>query len=236
MLKRINWQFIVELLVLGVGIRVAFIYSGQLREMIDANTISRESLTSVQRAFIVSRDVQKGRHVIQDSSKPHAIWVFTMPWENTGTTPATITSQAFFADQLRDEPTEEQFMRKPLIQPSVTGPKAIRNIGNAGLTEIDLFGRELPHENKGLQLMPIQTIAIKNGPMHICWGWVTYRDVFPNTALHVTEFCQVLSAIMIQKDNPQAPFGFAWMPCNHHNCADEQCEDYKAVTNLQSQN
>lgn len=203
-----------------------------LSKMTESNNINRESLESVQRAFVVSHDVTQGRHIITDQEGEHAIWSFTMPWENTGTTPASITSQAFFADKLSGEPTEEQFARKPLIQNAVMGPKAIRNVGNVTATDISLFGHELPHRDQDVIAMPIQTLIQYGGPLQVFWGWVTYRDILPNTQLHVTEFCEYLSSIVIVRDNPQTPFGFGWLPCDHHNCADKQCEDYKAIVEL----
>jgi hypothetical protein len=155
-----------------------------------------------------------------------------MPWENTGTTPANITSQAFFEDKLPAEPTEEQFLKKPLIQNAVMGPKAVRNVGNIVATDINLFGRELPHRDRDIIAMPIQTLTQYGGSLHVFWGWVTYRDIFSDTPLHVTEFCEYLSAVVVIRDNPQSPLGFAWMPCEHHNCADEHCNDYNDVVAL----
>lgn len=231
--QRIDWsQVVLDTLLLIVGIRLACIYSGQLKAMLDSNKISRESLTSVQRAFIVPHEVQQRRSILHSPADEHAVWYFTMPWENTGTTPANITSQAFFEDKLAAEPTEEQFIKKPLMQNALVGPKAVRNVGNVTLTEINLFGQELPHQNKEIIAMPIQTLTAEDGRLYVFWGWVTYNDAFPNTPLRITEFCQALTAIVVVRDTPQTPFGFAWVPCDHHNCADEHCDDYQRIVDL----
>jgi hypothetical protein len=60
---RIGWsQVVLDLLLLRVGIKLAFIYSGQLTQMIESNRISRESLESVQRAFITYHSIQTSRN------------------------------------------------------------------------------------------------------------------------------------------------------------------------------
>jgi hypothetical protein len=193
--------------------------------------ITRESMQSVQRAFVVSKDVAPSRHIINDKSGERAIWSFTMPWENTGTTPGIITSQAFFQAPFASEPTEEQFARRPLAQSAIMGLKAVRAVGNVTASDIDIFGFELPHLDADVIKMPIHTLTLK-GPRHIFWGWVTYRDVFSRTPLHLTEFCEAMIGAVMLPDNPASPLGFFWLPCDHHNCADEHCDDYKGIVAL----
>jgi hypothetical protein len=231
---RIDWsQVVLDSLLLIVGIWLACIYSGQLKAMLDSNEINRESLTSVQRAFIVAHDIQPSRNVVRDPTGDRGIWSLNIPMENTGTTPANVTAQAFFTDSLASEPNEAQFAQKPLIQSAVMGPKTIRPIGNVGESDVELLGREFPYRaNDIAALPPIQTTIINGGRWHIFWGWVTYRDIFPKTPLHVTEFCQIMGAAILVRDTPQEPFRFGWTPCGHHNCADEQCDDYQRIVEI----
>lgn len=231
---RIDWsQVVLDTLLLVVGIKLACIYSGQLSAMLDSNEINRESLTSVQRAFIVAHDIQPSRNVVRDPIGDRGIWSLNIPMENTGTTPASITAQAFFTGSLVSEPNETQFAQKPLIQSAVMGPRTIRPIGNVGESDVELLGREFPYRaNDIAALPPIQTTIISGGRWHMFWGWVTYRDIFPKTPLHVTEFCQIMGAAILVRDTPQTPFRFGWQPCEHHNCADELCEDYQRIVDL----
>ncbi len=186
----------------------AWIFQGQL------NT-SREELVSVQRAFVVPHDVAQARHIIHDQRGEHAVWTFTTPWENTGTTPATITSQAFFEDSLPDEPTENQFARGVLLQNALLAPKAVRNVGNVYATDTQLFGRNLPDLDKEIATMPFRTNFTFGPPFHFFWGWVTYMDIFPKTPVHVTEFCEYLSAILIIADSDGSRSGFR-ADSDHH--------------------
>jgi hypothetical protein len=159
-----------------------------------------------------------------------------MPCDNTGTTPANVTAQGFFSATLPVEPTEEQFVAgRPLIQSVLIGPKANRNVGNFNATELSLFGVQLPDEGSDIVATPtIQTAAASNP--HYFWGWVSYHDVFPKTDLHITEFCQVLAGISLDRSNASLPFGFGYIPCGHHNCADKYCEDYVSIVALAAKN
>jgi hypothetical protein len=57
------------------------------------------------------------------------------------------------------------------------------------------------------------------------WGWVKYRDVFPNTPEHVTRYCAELSGVL-GYNNPDltAPVVFQQAGCtNSYSCVDEEC-------------
>jgi hypothetical protein len=60
------------------------------------------------------------------------------------------------------------------------------------------------------------------------YGWVTYRDIFKDTPTHVTEFCRRLAGFIPRPQTGSADI--EWEYCDHHNCADEDCPDYKAKT------
>jgi hypothetical protein len=74
------------------------------------------------------------------------------------------------------------------------------------------------------------------------WGWIVYKDIFPNTPIHVTEFCNHLLATGYtapDSDNPLPPpvtsnstITTNWESCKKHNCIDQYCEDYDEVVKL----
>jgi hypothetical protein len=47
-----NWHFFTQIVLLLVGVYVAWIYSRQLDQMIESNHLNQEALVSVQRAFV----------------------------------------------------------------------------------------------------------------------------------------------------------------------------------------
>lgn len=56
--KRLEvWKFVGEVIIIIITLYIACVYSGQLNQMIESNRISRESLQSVQRAFITVNPV-----------------------------------------------------------------------------------------------------------------------------------------------------------------------------------
>jgi hypothetical protein len=70
------------------------------------------------------------------------------------------------------------------------------------------------------------------------WGWMAYRDIFPGTQVHVTEYCYSMTELS-EITEPGQPFEpnspgfhhrrFTFVACARHNCTDENCEDYKDV-------
>ncbi len=61
------------------------------------------------------------------------------------------------------------------------------------------------------------------------WGWLLYRDAFPNTKVHLTEFCLKTTNI-IPKDGD---YDFSATVCGSpHNCVDEFCDDYSAMVTM----
>jgi len=56
------------------------------------------------------------------------------------------------------------------------------------------------------------------------WGTVKYRDIFPETKRHITEFCTSIFAV---PDNSNR-LRLTGEECDRHNCSDEECPDYDA--------
>ena len=66
------WRFIAEVIILAVTIRIAFIYSGQLCQMIESNTINRESVETVQRAFLSFNRLEAARVIDPMNPREHS--------------------------------------------------------------------------------------------------------------------------------------------------------------------
>jgi len=183
----------------------------------DSNQINRETLVSVQRAFVTFKGFRTGLSDERCNSEVKTFFRVQAIWENSGTTPAIATVSSFNFKELPDEPDETEFKGAHQLSDfsiGTIGPKA---------------------ELMSLPLSIPQSLILCDQPgssRRFCsWGWIVYRDVFPKTKLHVTEFCQKLNETRI----PMAPAtGIAteWATCRHHNCADENCEDYQAIANI----
>jgi hypothetical protein len=77
--------------------------------------------------------------------------------------------------------------------------------------------------------------SISDSERYFFWGWIVYRDVFKDSPVHVTEWCRVatasgraISESDKNKSHPVVHLDF----CEEHNCADDQCKDYKQITDF----
>jgi hypothetical protein len=59
------------------------------------------------------------------------------------------------------------------------------------------------------------------------WGWVTYRDVFPGTPPHRTEYCLQLTKWGGDPLNPAGSYSMGFNFCPIHNCTDDECRSAK---------
>lgn len=196
----------------------------------DANDISRQTLKSVNRAYITSAGVNSG--IIQNLWPIGSnLWQFDPIWENVGNTPASPVIHDFFAQILDGgEPNEERFVgietQYPvfMIGPHVRQEGVIRFVQQSELLEA--------------------RVGATNNKIFFAWGWIAYRDVITKDP-HVTEFCLELKEIGFSEpiQFPKAPGGvpaippgakpsFRWTGCNQHNCFDENCKDYERIEEL----
>jgi hypothetical protein len=195
--------------------------SKQVAGIQESNRISRESLESVQRAFLTLTNVDMNR--LKRSAESH-YYEFVPTYENTGATQATGSINYFNYGVLDDEPSEAAFIGEINLRSAraTIGPKMTQGGGRKFVEENVIFGIDLGDN-------PLSTLPGARFNKHIVmWGWAAYQDVFPRTRPHITEFCQKLIGYQVAPDpNPAQMIRFSGAGCNHHNCTDEDCDDYK---------
>jgi len=200
----------------------------QWSAMKDSNKINRDSLTSVQRAFVTFQGVQLDTPPV--SMKPRTIaWVFSGVVENSGVTPAINKIEYFTgSNELRGEPSEEQFVGSEKDRPiGEIGPKVTKRVGQVIKQEDFVLG--------GFSLL-----QIGEEPFHkflashdvFVWGWVAYRDIFPTTPPHVTEFCEHMTGVMAINSPQGLVPKLQFSECRQHNCVDDHCSDYKTIADM----
>jgi hypothetical protein len=193
----------------------------------EANKISRESLESVQRAYLTFPPSPE----VEIYGMPNGPLVtLNMPIENNGNTaahkirdrvscvtPMGIPSNSSFPD------INGRYCGTPW---AATGANVIPAKGSLLSQKIQLETRildEFMKQNQGpwpkrfgLPSQPSRSIRF--------YGWVTYRDIFDKTREHLSEFCRDLATFVIVPPNQgQAQ----WAYCPAHNCTDEDCPDYE---------
>jgi hypothetical protein len=195
----------------------------------ESNQINRESLTSVQRAFVVLQGTQDFTFLNRDKRGEHVVFRFFSHLQNSGATPAKGVQQMFTGDKLPNEPTEAQFIQGAYSKAYIVGPKADYAFGNV----MEPLSVLLP--NAPMTIAAIQSVTY-TGPRFTFWGWFSYRDIFPKTPIHVTEWCQIMVDIAGRPNTegfgPNIAWQFNFENCEHHNCADDDCPDHAQIVAL----
>jgi hypothetical protein len=197
----------------------------QVRAAIEANKISRESFTSVQRAFVTVATFDMSVRIGPRPSDGSQIkyWWFTPNIKNSGNTPTknmnylaiascAPTPAGLGAKQImyceaagfREPSDPADILGKPQIRSgtAIVGPQATVPVGGVGVTE-DFIK------------------ALENGIPWFLYGIIQYNDIFPNSPTHVTKFCYQIIANISDKGELFPTYNF----CTHWNCADDDCDD-----------
>lgn len=199
----------------------------QWRAMNESNQINRQSLESVQRAFITFHTITQERTVRRYPSGDKHYWYFMGSIDNSGNTPAIDMIRYFGSGS--EAPSEEQFVgdRNIEFRAFTLGPKAAAIIGPKEESEASVFGSDL-----GVDLRKTFTSEPKN---LFFWGWIAYRDVFPKTELHITEFCQRLSGAELTSDGKAFQLLYTTCPSANHDCTDQNCRDYEQIAGFSAE-
>jgi hypothetical protein len=181
---------------------------------------ARDALVVSERAFVAFSGL--GTPIPYFLSGTVAAGAYTIPiqWTNAGTT-ATKKGAVYVGHRVSPKPLPDNFdyPSDSPRQPFVIGPKGTA-AWDYGVPAAEL-------------------LAVQSEGKHIYfWGWNTYRDIFPQTPVRLTEFCVDVAYIM-QPTVPGQPadakrLGPTILPkyssCPKHNCYDEECPDYKERT------
>ncbi len=199
----------------GITFVYAVVSIAQWQALRSANEFNRKALESVQRAF-----------VFFDTGEPKSAFAngevateFIFKAINSGTTPTKnlrMHVSFSYGDSPTPDPTFPDYWEPGLphtYNRTVLGPKS----------DFDLFGQPIPNR---------MIVAIRDEGKHMFyWGWAEYWDVFDDTLKHLTEFCYELH-VTRGAEVPPPPAGthnvnLGWDHCEHYNCYDEECADYK---------
>jgi hypothetical protein len=198
-----------------------------------ADTAS-SALVSVQRAFVTYDETDVDSYPTSIRPTNQEAWAFTAKLENSGTTPAVSAIREFAVNNtLRAEPTDLEFLGPNINQPiGEIGPRGTTMMGPIVKPNEFVMGN-YPFTPASVTSQEFQKFF--NSRKVFVWGWVGYRDVFPNTAPHVTEFCKLIKTVGIELSNGTAPSLTRFVPtvilesCVKHNCTDESCKDYPNI-------
>jgi hypothetical protein len=205
----------VEMITLGALILYAAIAAVQGCLMYESNKITREALTSVQRASVFFAGTGSIKRIVS-SGQIIAIQL-TLQWENGGTTPTRqAKSEVNWKTFPGDIPADFDF----------------QDVGNVRRNDFFISPKTAGNATETIPIGDI--ISAQKGKTRLfVWGWITYRDIFSKTPLRLTEFCDELTNIQSSTESitdPSANITADFSLCITHNCSDEDCKDYKDKT------
>ena len=191
----------------------------QWREMQISNSINREALISVQRAFIT---VKTPFTAFVGTNKTNARWQFQHQFENSGVTPTLEAVQyCTYLYQRNELPRGFTFPDGIDLK---SGEKAVSPFDSMVIGPKQVMS-PLPFYLPASLIAAIQSHDLKL----YMWGWVRYRDQFAQSPVHVTEFCYEVDSIIGDVSTRGAPVQWSYRYCPEHNCVDQKCKDYTAI-------
>jgi hypothetical protein len=220
-----KWAIGTNFLLIIMGTVALCVYYGQLSQMRIAVDISKDSLVSVQRAFVTFKIISNNALLPQKPGGDKS-YMFSAEWENLGVTPAKNVIQRFSIHRLPAEPDGKVFWGQEEISgapqsPTVVGPKGTISVGPVIVLESYILPK-IPARRRG-------TYVVNTDQYTYFWGWVAYRDIFPGTRRHVSEFCTYLVGGFAEELSERSPMEFKYRMCKDHNCTDEDCTDYEQL-------
>jgi hypothetical protein len=205
-----------------------FVGYWQWSAMRENNKISRESFTSVQRAFVTISSFDTPIRLGDVPGQPGKLvkyWWFIPNIRNNGNTP-TKDMQYFVGATCPREMTWSMpgrmaiacdFTRQDILDPvDIFQKPAFKDMGSAAI-----LGPQSAIGLGGIGITENSIQAILNGYQMYLFGLVYYHDIFPDTPQHITKFCYQIGANRSDNDEIVSSFGF----CTHWNCADDECKD-----------
>lgn len=205
------------LIVSVVGLFLVLAYTTvaafQWCEMRQATNLTREALTSVQRAFVFyTPDVQPSWITDKVGSTKIVAWTYFIPRKNTGTTGTRNLREYVSASYGTDAITESFDFHDSGDGVSGSANPQVTNFFQTG------------------QIPTASVQAAQNGKQHIyVFGWIRYNDVFEGTPERITKFCFEVHPLSGDYTNTKGgPFGTKANFCTVgsktiHNCSDEDC-------------
>jgi hypothetical protein len=184
----------------------------QWRVAREAADVARDSLVSVQRAYVTFLNDMKVQGDISDPKAMKVVlWEFSVQVENSGTTPTrdAIIDAAIHTSE-NDLPDDFGYPDSPgPHQLIVLGPKA-----RAGTNTVTAT----PETMKAVQDKKTRLFI---------YGYCSYKDIFQSAQdpHRVTKFCFELKTFGGDPFSALGPHNAFWATCPHHNCTDEDCSE-----------
>jgi hypothetical protein len=206
-LERDRYDFIT----LGIGLvgLIVVIYYTTINYWL--YSVTKESLVDVQRAYVVYTGLSPFGFLDVRNKRTPTVQINPV-WANTGKTP-TKNLRIYVSTP------------KEIVAPYKASDLNFRKEADVTYTQLYIApGLTVHGGGKTLSLDDLHAIRDGKKQMYV-WGCAWYDDVFPRTAHHVTEFCDVIDAAYFDPKDETKPTAVGTDFCSVHNCADDECAD-----------
>jgi len=203
------------LVIMGSSIVYTVYAKKQWKVMRESNRINRESLESVQRAFVSEAPISVTR--IDDPKTAKIIgWTVSFGWVNNGATPTKdMTSHVSVRADNTPLPDSFDFPDQWTEgEPHIVRATFIASKATVGSLSFSITDEALDKVKAGTYFINV-------------WGRAPYHDIFTNSPEHITKFCSQLRMTGIPGDpRITVPFQFDVCPQLRSTCADSECVDH----------
>jgi hypothetical protein len=174
-----------------------------------ANTQANETSIATQRAFITFSGPYLEKLVENNVLTGYRIHI---PMLDGGTTAAKV-----------------EFEESAAVQDAIPGDQTNFDALTQSERSHYVFGPKQTYDPQGAVLTVSDFEAIEKGKHTFVWGWAVYRDTFPGTETHLSEYCLAFSNPKWSKPNhsdPTVDILVTNLPCQAHYCYEHDCKDY----------
>lgn len=174
-----------------------------------------EAAKAAQRAFVTFSGITV-KHFGLKKGQVTGVAV-DIQWRNTGGSAARTVFSRINASERADE-LPEGFNYPDLGTFGDQGSQAV-----VGTSQVITSSLKLPIS---------QLTALREKRSRIfCWGWLTYKDIFRDSPLRLSEFSIELFVNVAKGDipisSPENTIHIDYLAWRDHNCTDEDCKDYE---------
>jgi len=199
----------------ALGLQVLFLRLA-FKEARRSGDIARDAMVAGERAFVFA--VALNSYWELDGTTQTYSWRFRPLWRNSG-----------------DTPTRNMLMHSECVVRETRLPAgfdfayATAETGTALLApHMDASGGLAPRPpHPAVTAQDI--VGAQQGQKYVyIWGWARYSDVFPDTPVHLTRFCWLITCLGNPLTHDPAEetkkITFSWILNSEGNCADDECQ------------
>jgi hypothetical protein len=194
-----NWIFSWLLVLVGAGQAAVLLYTALVTsKTANAAKKSADALIAAERAYVFVKAIDAIE--MRDAKGNVVGWQSVVVWRNSGTTP-TKDMTTFINWCPFDKPIDENFYFADSVDGTIPYP------GHS------FIGPKAEIHMPAFRIGTKDIVDLREGKKFLyIWGWAEYRDIFPGTEIHRTEFCSEVVVLPVPGNPDAAIIDFRHFP------------------------